>query len=253
MNDALAAALAPVLRDLHSTGVPEPRIEERDWTDDPKMLSAMLWSPDGGGTGIFVSRYDSAHTQIAAMADQVQEWAIEELQWAGRTNWPPCPSHPTTHPMGAATHGGKAVWCCPIDGEVICDVGSLQSARGMKPLPPWLPAATSRKWHGRRFIEPLGYLRVRTLANPNWQRDTRWLARVLTRDTPTEDAEFRPLYDAAIAAARRYPRTITGQVDDDQAWYELLDAVDAILAVTHRRHIAAVREAGLSGKDVPAD
>jgi hypothetical protein len=105
--------------------------------------------------------------------------------------------------LGATTWRGKAVWACPTDGAVIVAVGSLRPTRGMKALPAWLPDASSRKWHSRRWTDSLGYLRVRTLANPNWR-------------------------------------------------YELLDAVDAILAVTHRRHLTAVREAGVSGKDVPS-
>lgn len=129
MDDALAAALAPVLRDLRSTGVPEPRIEEYDWTEDANRPSVMLWSPDAGGSGAFVFRDEPAHQQIAAMADQVQEWAIEELQLSNRTNWPPCPRHPTTHPLGATTWRGEAVWACPTDGVVIVAVGSLRPTR----------------------------------------------------------------------------------------------------------------------------
>jgi hypothetical protein len=130
MDDALAAALAPVLRDLRSTGVREPRIKDRHWTEDADSPSAMVLSPDGAGTGVHVNRYDPMHEQIAAMADQVQEWAIEELQLSNRTNWPPCPRHPTTHPLGATTWRGKAVWACPADGAVIVAVGSLRPTRG---------------------------------------------------------------------------------------------------------------------------
>ncbi|MGX1880539.1 hypothetical protein [Streptomyces sp. NPDC055287] len=47
----------------------------------------------------------------------------------------------------------------------------------MKDLPPGLPPAESPKWHNRRWRDPLGYLRVRSLANPNWSRDMPWAAR----------------------------------------------------------------------------
>ena len=40
----------------------------------------------------------------------------------------------------------------------------------MKEPPAFLPKANSRKWHGRNLMS-LGYFRVRSLANPQWQRD----------------------------------------------------------------------------------
>jgi len=123
----------------------------------------------------------------------------------------------------------------------------------MKELPPGFPPVTSAKWHSRRLWDPLGYLRVRTLANPNWDRDTRWLAQTLTRSTPANDAELRSLYGAAIDATKRFPRTTDGHIDDELAWDEVLTAVDAILTVTQRRHLGAVRATGRSGKDVPPE
>ncbi|MCU1633586.1 MAG: hypothetical protein JWM61_2238 [Micrococcaceae bacterium] len=35
--------------------------------------------------------------RLADLADQIQEWVIEEL-WRSGSSWPQCPRHPTTHP-----------------------------------------------------------------------------------------------------------------------------------------------------------
>jgi hypothetical protein len=121
----------------------------------------------------------------------------------------------------------------------------------MRPPPPCLPAATSRKWHSRRLLDPLGYLRVRTLANPSWNRDPAWLVRWLRRETPAVDDPRRGLYDEAVSAVLRYPKTRDGEVNADRAWDEALGAIDDILERRQEEHLEAVREAGVSGKDVP--
>ena len=73
MDELLRQAMEPVLRDLRGAGVTAPRVEDDDWTDDPDSLSAMLWSPDGSGAGVYVSRSAPAVDRVASMADQVQE------------------------------------------------------------------------------------------------------------------------------------------------------------------------------------
>lgn len=85
----------------------------------------MLWSPDGTGTGVRVSRSALDFERIAMVADQVQEWAIEELWGSASTNWPPCPQHPTSHPMMVSTRDAAAVWVCPVDQTAISAVGAL--------------------------------------------------------------------------------------------------------------------------------
>lgn len=117
--------MAPVLRDLRSAGIAAPRIEDRDWSDEPEWSTAMMWSPDGSGSGVYVSRLAPEFERVAMVADQVQEWAIEELWRAAPTNWPPCPHHPDNHPMEVSTQDAAAVWTCPVDGAVISPVGEL--------------------------------------------------------------------------------------------------------------------------------
>lgn len=125
MDEVLRQAMEPVLRDLQGAGIAEVRIQDADWTGDPESPSVMLWSPDGSGTGVYVSKAAPLSDRVAAMADQVQEWAIEELWGQAPTNWPPCPQHPSGHPMKATTRDGAAVWVCPADEGVVSKIGTL--------------------------------------------------------------------------------------------------------------------------------
>lgn len=129
MHNILIQAMAPVLRDLAVSGIASPRIEDKEWADDAGQASAMLWSPDGSGRGVSVDLAAPEFEQVACVADQVQEWAIEELWGSRPTNWPQCPRHPHSHPMTATTHAATAVWACPMDGLVIVPVGTLGDAR----------------------------------------------------------------------------------------------------------------------------
>jgi hypothetical protein len=125
VDNVLTEAMAPVLRDLESAGIAAPRVEEDDWADDPESVSVMLWSPDGSGTGVYVTRGAPEFERFAMVADQVQDWAIEELWGGAPTNWPSCPRHPNNHPMTVSTRGAAAVWMCPADEVVIVPVGEL--------------------------------------------------------------------------------------------------------------------------------
>jgi hypothetical protein len=84
----------------------------------------MLWSPDGSGTGIRVELLAPEAERVAMIADQVQEWVIEELWGSAPTNWPPCPNHPGSHPLAASARD-VAMWSCPADGTPVAPVGSL--------------------------------------------------------------------------------------------------------------------------------
>ena len=125
VDDVLRAAMEPVLRDLSRAGIAPPRIDDRHWTDDPDSPSVMLWSPDGSGTGAYVSRPAPEGERIAMVADQMQEWVIEELWATTATNWPRCPRHPDSHPMKVSTRAATAVWTCPADEVVISIIGEL--------------------------------------------------------------------------------------------------------------------------------
>ena len=119
--------MAPVLRDLRTTGVDSPRIDAADWAGEPEAVSAMLMAPDGSGMGVSILRADTPAERVVSMADQVQEWAWEVLWSQGApTNWPVCPRHPTTHPMMPTVQTAMAAWVCPQDCSFVAPVGALQ-------------------------------------------------------------------------------------------------------------------------------
>ena len=126
MRDVLRQALAPVLRDIRVSGGPLPEIRDDDWAGGPDVASAMLQSRcDGSGAGVSVDATEPEPERVARVADQVQEWVIEELWGQAATNWPVCPHHPTTHPLRGEVRDGIAAWACPSDGTPFSPVGAL--------------------------------------------------------------------------------------------------------------------------------
>jgi hypothetical protein len=126
VNEVLVQALDPVLRDIRSTGVPEPDVRDGDWADDGDNASAFLWSRDGSGVGVRVGLAGSEADRVVQVADQLQEWVIEELWGHAPTNWPRCPHHPDRHPLQASARDRSAVWVCPAGGTAFSPIGSLR-------------------------------------------------------------------------------------------------------------------------------
>lgn len=120
----------------------------------------------------------------------------------------------------------------------------------VKDLPPGLPSADSRKWHSRRWWDQLGYLRVRSLANPNWARDMPWLINWLRRERSSSLLEDHTLYDRAITAAQRYAQTHGQETDTEGAWDRVLVPIDELLERRQARHLDSVRRAGIEQGDV---
>jgi hypothetical protein len=126
MDSALAEALTPVLRDLANSGSVIPDVRDDQWSDLEGQVTVMLFSPGGSGQGVFAMTGEPLPQRIASVADQVQEWAVEELCSIGRpTNWPQCPQHPDSHPLSAVVREGRAVWNCPRTGHVAGEIGQL--------------------------------------------------------------------------------------------------------------------------------
>ncbi|AGL17337.1 hypothetical protein L083_3827 [Actinoplanes sp. N902-109] len=129
MDDDLARALQPVLADLAGPGGVLPEIRDEPWTDLPDTASVMLYAADGSGQGVSVDLGLTPVARVVAVADQVQEWAIEALWSAGRpTNWPPCDRHPVAHPATAREQAGRAVWACPVTGTEVAGIGHVHEA-----------------------------------------------------------------------------------------------------------------------------
>lgn len=110
----------------------------------------------------------------------------------------------------------------------------------MRPTPSWLPAAESAKWHNRRWWDQLGYVRVRSLANPSWQRDIDWLIRVIEHSRPGEPEPTRDALDRAIHAAKAYRTLQRGGQEQEAAWDTVLDALDRYLALIQQQHLREV-------------
>lgn len=134
IDPVLAAVLAPILRDLDAGHVPEPRVGKPEI--DPRFFSpgepgVMLYDSAGYGQGIRLLEDAPRPEQLAHLADQVQEWAVEAL-WAEGASavWPQCPHHPDSHPLrpnvvDEYTPSATAVWCCPKTGQVVAPIGEL--------------------------------------------------------------------------------------------------------------------------------
>lgn len=123
--------------------------------------------------------------------------------------------------------------------------------------PQSLPSATSPKWHNRRLWDPLGYFRVRTLANPNWPRDPAFVIRMLQPDRSGEPSRRRDLIEDAIRSVHEYanlPRRLDEPEDEfaarlDGCWDRMLSAIDEFLELRQQEHLQAVAEAGASGRE----
>jgi hypothetical protein len=130
LDPQLEAALNPILADLIATGGLLLDVRESDahsvWSGSPSYLRAMVWAPDGSGTGIALQERLPFAAQVAELAEQMQEIAIE-ARWKCELSatWPECPSHPNSHPLEPALVSGHAVWRCPRSGETIAEIGTL--------------------------------------------------------------------------------------------------------------------------------
>ncbi|MCW2779614.1 MAG: hypothetical protein JWR35_63 [Marmoricola sp.] len=128
MTHAIEVALGLITEDLVAGGVPLPRIEPSTWQDWEPSESVMLFGADGSGTGVWLDLGLSQAHGLAHLADQVQDWAVEELARLGRpTNWPVCAAHPTNHPLRTLVEDGRAVWACPAGGTAPLPIGEVSS------------------------------------------------------------------------------------------------------------------------------
>ncbi|MGV9776326.1 hypothetical protein [Streptosporangium sp. NPDC003464] len=145
MHAELLAALEPVCRDLRTGCAVPPDIREAH--ADPGrwegLACAMFYGPDGSGQEVSVVLGEDPAEQVARLADQVQEWAVEALWAAGLPAvWPHCPAHPDSHPLLARAERGQAAWFCPHTGELVTPVGLLPARtppEGPRPAAPGQP------------------------------------------------------------------------------------------------------------------
>jgi len=125
MKRALRQALEPVLRDLRATGAPALEVLDEEWEQGPPRFASAWLVGESGSFGVSVRVFARKRDRIAKVAEQVQQWVIEDLWPAAAPIWPPCPNHPDTHPLWVSMIRGIATWTCPRDGTAIAPVGSL--------------------------------------------------------------------------------------------------------------------------------
>ncbi|MEI5099981.1 hypothetical protein RB200_17255 [Streptomyces sp. PmtG] len=129
MDEDLAVALAVVRRDLVATCAVQPIVREVVGFDGEPFVA--LYEADGSGAGVSVPEGCGRAEQVAGLAEQVKDWAVEALaaQLLPAT-WPECPDHPGSHPLDAGVVRGAAVWSCPRSRRVVAPVGGLAGVVG---------------------------------------------------------------------------------------------------------------------------
>jgi hypothetical protein len=124
--------IAPVLRDLRAADAILPEVRYQAWEDRGTDYVRAFIGPVGQttGQGVWVALASPAPERVAQLAEQVQEWEVEELCAAGRpATWPECPEHPGSHPLEPTVgDDGAASWRCPRSGMIICAIGELGGA-----------------------------------------------------------------------------------------------------------------------------
>jgi len=137
-REVMRNAIAPLLRDMGVSGaiVPEVRYEAHaDEGRDGSREGVHAWITANGitGMGVWIPTGESPLAeQVWWLADQLQEWEVEELCQAGRSaTWPQCPEHPDSHPLQPDVEGeGNAVWRCPKSGQISCPIGASGISHG---------------------------------------------------------------------------------------------------------------------------
>lgn len=129
---ALGALVALAAADGVTVQLEHSATRGRRWPSQLDLPAAWLKTPDGVETGLMAFdptqgwAPESAAEEAFRVADTAQEAVLESMPSVGRpTNWPPCPHHPTTHPLALAPGDDddpRPRWTCPLTGH---EVGPL--------------------------------------------------------------------------------------------------------------------------------
>jgi hypothetical protein len=124
LPDWLAPVLAAVLADLQR---PTALELAAGWTDgEPGTLWLQERGDRSSTTGVPVWRDERAE-MLVQVADQLQEQFFPETSGAWGQARPACPGH--AHPAAPRVEGSTACWTCPTSGQVLGEIGALESAR----------------------------------------------------------------------------------------------------------------------------
>ncbi|MEU4391971.1 hypothetical protein [Kribbella sp. NPDC023855] len=127
MKTPLGNALDAVVRDLRNTGGIELDILDEPATDDPAYESVWLLAGRQWRTGVLAPIDMDQPRRLVHVAEQVQEFVLEELPGRGLpATWPECPDHPASHPLTPKLTKAGPSWCCPKSDATISAIGELQ-------------------------------------------------------------------------------------------------------------------------------
>ncbi|TXR56762.1 hypothetical protein [Quadrisphaera setariae] len=121
---ALEALVVLAAADRIAVELEVPATRDRDWPAPWPLPWGWFRVRGGGDVGVSGGGADgeTAAEEAARVADAAHSEVVESL-WAHRpTNWPPCPDHPTTHPLQLAAGDDadpRPLWTCPLTGEVV--------------------------------------------------------------------------------------------------------------------------------------
>lgn len=123
----LRQAAAPLLADLAASGMSLPDIRDEAREEREAAVCGWIQGPGRTGEGIWIPLDSSPAEQVTQLAEQLQNWAADQLHEAGRPRgWPACPQHPSPlHGLVPQVRDGRAVWVCPVSGQVIWPIGEL--------------------------------------------------------------------------------------------------------------------------------
>lgn len=123
----LRQAAAPLLADLAASGMSLPDIREEAHEYREDAVCGWIQGPGRTGEGIWVLLDSSPAERVTQLAEQLQNWAADQLHDAGRPpSWPASPQHPNPpHGLGPQVRDGRAVWVCWACNQVIWPIGEL--------------------------------------------------------------------------------------------------------------------------------
>ncbi|GAB3812456.1 hypothetical protein [Kribbella italica] len=127
MEISLADALGLVVRDLERTGGLTLRVLDEPVDNSYDYESVWMMSAAAPGrTGLMAPRWFGDAERVVHVADQVQEFILEELWGLGRSaTWPECAEHPGSHPLEARLTDDGPGWVCPKSGRTGARIGEL--------------------------------------------------------------------------------------------------------------------------------
>jgi hypothetical protein len=123
----LRQAAEPLLADLAASSLDVPDIRDEAHEEREAAVCGWIQGPGQTGEGIWVLLDSPPAEQVTQLAEQVQNWAADQLHDAGRPpEWPQCPQHPSPpHRLDPQLRDGRASWVCWQTGQVIWPVGEL--------------------------------------------------------------------------------------------------------------------------------